>query len=113
MVRTFFSSSEFDKQWERMDLDDNDRRLLENEIANNPKIGKVMRGTGGLRKMRYAPEGRGKSGGSRVLYVDYVVHERVYLITAYLKSQKENISSEERKIYKKAIEQARKGLDSK
>jgi len=108
--RMFYSTFEFDKQWERMGLNDEDRRRLENEILNNPKVGPVMSGTGGLRKMRFAFEGEGKSGSSRVLYVDFVVFERVYLIYAYPKGQKDNISQEERKIFKKIIDQARKEL---
>lgn len=104
------STHEFDTQWEKMGLTDEDRRRLENEIANNTQIGAVMRGTGGLRKMRFAFEGKGKSGSSRVLYVDFVVYERVYLITVYPKSVRENISGAERAIYKKVIEQTKKEL---
>ena len=105
-----YSTSEFDKQWERMGLDDEDRRRLENEIVNNPQVGPIMRGTGGLRKMRFAFAGRGKSGSARVLYVDFVVFECIYLVYAYGKGQQDNISQEERVIFKKIIEQARKEL---
>ena len=108
--RVFFSTFEFDKQWKRMGLDDEDQRRLENEILVNPKIGAVIRGTGSLRKMRFAVEGKGKSGSTRILYVDFVVYERVYLIYAYPKGQKDNVSPEEREIFKKIIEQARKEL---
>ena len=69
-----------------------------------------MRGTGGLRKMRFAFEGQGKSGSARALYVDFFVFERVYLIYAYPKGQKDNISPEERELFKKIIEQAKKEL---
>jgi len=106
----FYSTSEFDKQWERMGLDDEDKRRLENEIVNNPQVGSVIRGAGGLRKMRFAFEGKGKSGSARALYVDFVVYERVYLIYAYPKGQQENISPAERETFKKVIEQARKEL---
>jgi len=106
----FYSTFEFDKQWEYMGLNDDDRRRLENEIVNNPMVGAVMRGTGGLRKMRFAFEGKGKSGSARVLYVDFVVYERVYLIYTYPKGQKDDISYEERKVFKNMIDQARKEL---
>ena len=106
----FFSTHEFDRQWERMGLEDEDQRKLENEIANNPKIGDVIRGTGGLRKMRFALEGRGKSGGSRVLYVDFVILERVYLVYAYPKGEKDDISSAEREMFRKVIMQTKKEL---
>ena len=108
--KMFFSSLEFDRQWERMGLDDEDRRRLENEIVNNPQAGSVVRGTGGLRKMRFAFEGKGKSGSARTLYVDFVIFERVYLITAYPKSQKEDISQLEREMFRKIIEQTKKAL---
>lgn len=111
--RMFFSSFEFDKQWLRMGLNDEDRRRLENEIVNNPQIGPVIRGTGGLRKMRFAFEGKGKSGSVRTLYVDFVVFERVYLITAYSKNQKEDISPSECEMFKKIIEQTKKELGGK
>jgi hypothetical protein len=93
-----------------MGLNGEDRRRLENEIIVNPQVGAVMRGTSGLRKMRFAFEGKGKSGGSRVLYVDLVVYKRVYLITTYPKSQKENISPAEREMFKKIVEQTKREL---
>jgi hypothetical protein len=108
--RMFVSTHEFDKEWERMGLTDDDRHRLENEITENPKIGAVIRGTSGLRKMRFSFEGKGKSGSSRVLYVDFVFYGRVYLITAYPKNEKENISDAERKMYRKVIEQTKKML---
>lgn len=62
-----------------------------------------MKGTGGLRKIRIAFEGRGKSGSARVCYVDFIVYERIYLITAYSKDEKDNISKSERNEVKKLI----------
>ena len=106
----FISTFEFDKQWERMGLTDDDRSRLENEILDNPRIGAVIRGTGGLRKARFAYKGKGKSGSARALYVDYVVFERVYLVTAYPKGAKEDITPSERAMFKKLIEQTEKEL---
>ncbi len=106
----FISTQEFDRQWERMGQNDEDRRRLENDITDNPHIGIVIRGTGGLRKMRFSFEGKGKSGSSGVLYVDFVVFGRIYLITAYPKNVKENISDAEKEMYRKVIEQTKKDL---
>jgi hypothetical protein len=103
--RLFFSTFEFDKQWNNIGLDDEDRRKLENEIINNPKIGVVIPGTKGLRKMRFASDDKGKRGGSRVLYVDFVVLERIYLITVYPKNQRDDISNEEKKLFNRLIKQ--------
>ena len=60
------------------------------------KVGAVMQGTGGVRKMRFAFEHRGKSGGVRVIYIDFEVYEKIYLLTAYTKKEKENLTKEER-----------------
>ena len=94
---------EFDRQWKSMDLDDNDLRRLQEELLLNPEKGDVMQGTGGLRKLRFAFEGKGKSGSVRVCYVDFVVYESIYLITAYPKSEKDNLSKAERNNIAKMI----------
>ncbi|MCQ1529529.1 type II toxin-antitoxin system RelE/ParE family toxin [Lutispora saccharofermentans] len=111
MYRTFVLTAEFDKQWRSMNLTDDDLRALEEEILENPKIGVVMKGTGRLRKMRFAFEGRGKSRSIRVTYVDFVNYATVYLIYAYPKSEKDNLSKEERNEIKKLIEGIEKALD--
>ena len=108
--KVFFSTSEFDKQWEALGLDLEDLRLPENQIVNNPQAGAVIKGTGGLRKIRFALDNKGKSGGVRVLYVDFVVFERVYFITVYPKSQKDDISMAEKKLFKQIIEQTKNEL---
>ena len=61
MERTFIILPEFDKNWKAMGLSDEDLRRLENEILQNPAVGAVMQGTGGLRKMRFALDNRGKA----------------------------------------------------
>ena len=69
MTRTFIQTAEFSKCWDYLGLDDDDLRRLEYEILSNPKAGPVIRGTGKLRKMRFAFDGRGKSRSARVCYV--------------------------------------------
>lgn len=76
----------------------------------NPEVGVVMQGTGGLRKMRFAYEGRGKSGSVRVCYVDFVSLDTVYLVTAFSKNQQANLSKAERNNVKKVIEALRKEI---
>ena len=93
MIRTFIQTDEFVKQWEKLGLTDEDLRKLELEILKNPQAGPVIRGTGGLRKLRFAYENKGKSGSTRICYVDYVIYETVYLITAYAKNEKDRKSN--------------------
>ena len=69
-----------------------------------PVKGDLMQGTGGLRKIRVAFEGRGKSGSARVCYVDFAVYEKIYLITAYTKNSKDNLTKNERNEIKRLIE---------
>lgn len=103
MTRTFIQTREFTRNWDDLGLNDDDLRRLELQIMSDPQIGAVMRGTGKLRKMRFALENGGKSGGMRVCYVDFLLLEMVYLITVYPKSMKENLTSAERNDIKKMI----------
>ena len=86
-----------------MGLNDDDLKRLQEELLADPKIGAVMRGTGGVRKMRFAFEQRGKSGSVRVIYVDFEVYEKIFLITAYPKSEKDNLTDAERNEIKQMI----------
>lgn len=94
---------EFDRQWEDLGLDDDDLRELQDILLKNTKAGKVIKGTKGLRKVRIAFEGQGKRGSGRVAYVDFTVYESIYLITAYPKSVKDDLSSKEKKEIAKKI----------
>ena len=96
MTRTFIELPIFRSRWKDMGLDDNDLKRLQEELLADPKVGAVMRGTGGVRKMRFAFEQKGKSGSARVIYVDFEVYEKIYLLTAYPKNEKDNLSKEER-----------------
>ncbi len=110
MKREFIMMPTFDKQWKAMNLSDEDLKTLQQQLLINPQAGAVMQGTGGLRKMRFAFPGQGKSSSSRVLYVDFVVAEKIYLIFAYPKNEKDNLSKEERNNIKKLIERIEKTI---
>lgn len=103
MTREFVMLPEFDRKWKDMGLTDRELKALQEELTINPQKGDVMQGTGGLRKIRVAFEGKGKSGSARVCYVDFSVYERIYLITAYSKDEKDNLSKAERNEVKKLI----------
>lgn len=86
-----------------MGLTYDDLAAIQSEIMKGPERYPVMRGTGGLRKMRIAIKGRGKSGGARVLYVNYLVYETVYLVSIYAKNVKDNLTPAERNAVKKKL----------
>ena len=103
--RMFIHTKVFDRLWESLGCDDDDLLELQKAICDNPQRYPVIRGTGGVRKIRIALEGRGKSGGARVLYVDFAIKGVVGLLYAYPKSEKENIDDGERRILKAMVEQ--------
>lgn len=78
---------------------------LIDELAVNPEIGAVIQGTGGIRKVRWktGKDNKGKSGGVRVLYYYEKNILLVLLITLYKKTEKENISDDEKNQLKKLL----------
>lgn len=108
--RGFVHTKVFDKRWHEMGCNDDDLAVLQKAIADNPQGPPVIQGTGGIRKMRVTLEGRGKSGGARILYVDYVVKGIVGLLSAYPKSEKEDITDSEKKILRAISEEINKSL---
>lgn len=110
MTRIFIMTQEFDKNWKSMGLTDDDLKALQEELILNPTKGDLMQGTGGLRKLRIAFEGRGKSGSGRVCYVNFAVYEKIYLITAYPKNEKDNLSKVERNAIAAVIAQLEHAL---
>jgi hypothetical protein len=110
MTREFVMMPEFDHQWKQIGLNDGDLKELQEALLLNPKAGKVIRGTSKLRKLRIAFEGRGKSSSGRVAYVDFTVYKTIYLITAYPKNEKDNLSKQERNTIAKVIARLEQGL---
>lgn len=71
---------------------------LERSISSDPTGGDVIRGLAGIRKLRFAFGGRGKSGGGRVIYFLLLADDVALLLTAYAKNEKADLSSEDRKV---------------
>ena len=79
-------------------MDDDGYRLLQAVLLENPEAGAIIVGSGGLRKVRWALPGRGKRGGARMIYYYWVVKSRIYLLYAYSKSAKGDLTCEQVKI---------------
>lgn len=103
MLREFVRLPEFEKCWEDAGLTEDDMLELEKTLCLNPDSGDMVEGTGGLRKLRWALPNTGKRGGIRVVYVDFVYYEKIYLISAYKKSGKDNLTDAEKNDIKKVI----------
>ena len=67
-------------------------------LQSRPDAGDVIPGTSGLRKLRWALEGRGKRGGSRVIYYYHRPELEVLLLTAYAKNEQEDLSASDKKL---------------
>ena len=80
------------------------RPVLSSELA-----GDIIRGSGGIRKIRWRSKGRGKRGGSRVIYYWLVSEEHIYLLTLYGKGVKDDLTPAERAAWRKVVEEIANG----
>lgn len=107
MTRKFIYTEPFRRCWKAMGLDDQSIVELELALLKNPKLDDVIEGTGGARKMRIQLEGRGKSGGERVIYLSVFEQENLYFLFAYPKNVQENLTSEQKKSIRAMIDAIR------
>lgn len=77
-------------------LTEEGRRDIVDYLAANPKAGDIMEGTGGIRKLRWGRQGRGKSGGVRVIYYVHSELMPLYLLTLFAKNERANLTKAER-----------------
>jgi hypothetical protein len=103
MEREFIRSAIFESDWKDAGLNDDDLRKLEYILLKNPKAGDVIPGLSGGRKLRFAVRDRGKSGGVRIVYVDLVIREHIYLLLAYSKKVQSDLLSSQKKELNKLI----------
>lgn len=108
MTREFVYTEPFRKCWKAMGLSEDDLKKLEEILLENPQLGDVIEGTGGARKMRIQIENRGKSGGSRVIYVDVFEKEKLYFLLAYPKNVQDNLTPDQKKQVRKLVEAIKK-----
>ena len=77
-------------------LSDSEKQGVINYLARHPLEGTVMQGTGGIRKFRWASGNRGKSSGVRIIYYFHSETIPLFLLTAFGKNEKANLSKAER-----------------
>ena len=73
-----------------------ERTLLINFLAFNPTSGDLIPGTGGVRKLRWGLEGRGKRGGARVIYFFHDPGMPLFALTAYAKNERADLTQQDR-----------------
>lgn len=86
-------------------LPDDDYRLIQQALVLRPDAGKIIQGSGGLRKIRWSVKGRGKRGGIRLLYYWDKNHDTIYMLFMYVKNKQEDLTPSQLKILKSLIKE--------
>jgi hypothetical protein len=92
---TIVELPEYQRQADKLFSKEEQADLLAH-LALHPKAGDLMVGTGGVRKLRWARAGMGKRGGSRVIYYYHSQQIPLFMLTAYGKNERINLSQAER-----------------
>ncbi len=90
-------------------LDDEEYRRLQVHLMKQPDAGAVIRGSGGVRKVRWGSRGKGKSGGLRVIYYWVTAEDQIVMLTIYGKGEKEDLSVADLKRIVKLVEESTNG----
>lgn len=89
------------------------REAMETAIAAAPRAAPVIRGTGGIRKLRWAFSGQGKRGGIRTIYFHHAEPEVIYLLTAYAKADREDLAFGEVRTLSRLVAEIKKARKDK
>ena len=85
-------------------LSDEEYAQLQADLVARPDAGQLMRGTGGLRKIRWAAKGRGKRGGGRTIYYWHALGDQLLMLFVYPKGEQDDLSERQRRILRKIVE---------
>jgi mRNA-degrading endonuclease RelE of RelBE toxin-antitoxin system len=86
-------------------LADDEYRLLQAALATRPQAGAVIPGSGGLRKIRWGTEGRGKSGALRVIYYWVARRDTILMLYVYDKAEQHDLSPSQARALHKIVEE--------
>lgn len=82
-------------------FDDTERMALIDYLARKPTAGRIVRGTGGVRKLRWALSGRGKRGGARVIYFFHGAEMPLFALTVFAKNERMDLTQADRNTYRR------------
>jgi mRNA-degrading endonuclease RelE of RelBE toxin-antitoxin system len=99
----FIEAPFFSKSLERY-LDDDEYLALQSHLIRHPESGRVVPGSGGVRKLRWSAEGRGKRGGLRVIYYLRLKNGQIWMLTICGKNVRESIPAHVLRALKEAID---------
>ncbi len=89
-----YETSIFTKQITGL-ISDEDYRNLQRVLIVNPLAGALIKNSGGLRKLRWRIAGKGKSGGIRVIYYYVTADSKIFMLVAYEKSKKDDLTQKQ------------------
>ncbi len=85
-------------------MSDDEYRVFQQHLANNPDSGKLIKNSGGLRKIRWGRDSQGKSGGVRVIYYYLQPDSQIRLLLIYPKNEQDNLTDKQLKLLKNIVE---------
>jgi hypothetical protein len=86
-------------------MSDDNYRQLQEELIKKPDLGKIIKGSGGIRKVRWNMPGKGKRGGMRIIYYWITSEDQIYMLYAYPKAKQENLTPDQLSTLKKVVEE--------
>ena len=100
----FFETPVFTRQITSL-LEDREYAALQGALVVDPQVGDLIPGSGGLRKIRWneARRGKGKRGGERVIYYWYGAGEVIYMLLAYSKGERDDLSASQKRILRQLV----------
>jgi hypothetical protein len=96
-------TSIFSRQVQKLLADDEYGRL-QAELVKRPDTGVIIPGSGGLRKLRWGLEGRGKRGGARIIYYWAVTREQLLMLLIYPKNVQDDLTPEQVRVLRQIVE---------
>jgi hypothetical protein len=85
-------------------LDDAEYRAMQEALVIHPHKGAIIKHSGGLRKLRWGLDQRGKSGGIRIIYYWLAADDQIYMLYAFAKNSQENLTTKELDILRSLVE---------
>lgn len=99
----FIETSVFTRSIKQL-MSDDEYQDMQEALIFNPELGVLIQGTGGLRKLRWKQENRGKSGGVRTIYYWATTKQQMYMLFAYSKNAQEELRADQKKALKSIVE---------
>lgn len=86
-------------------LHEEDYHLVQLHLSIRPESGNIIKGAGGIRKLRWKKSGQGKRGGVRILYYYLSNEDQIFMLYGYSKSDKDDLTKPQLMQLRKAVEE--------